>query len=959
MSFEEEVFSATDTCVCLCDKISRKTTEEACSNQLKNWESWMQRRRDIHAKLKKIGRQPGELLMNIGDEYRPLLEDKIALESTNISTDFDKYRGNPTFWTMSCSLSGKKKPYKGSEYFAVKSKEERNELPEIERIGIPNSMLLEKDILPRKRNLLNHWINKNEYRKEVIDKFRSKLSKINPYNPDFSDLVIQGHKIQQKHCNNSEEKPTKEYQPVDVPIAPSELSPRKQDKSPKVSLKINKTEFYQDMVMPAHGFKFSIIFEHDIDNQLPTERIITFENTGRAVLRLYWKLFPKTRLFREFAETHETIFHPFKFQNGEILLLPGQQIHFPIWFQTKKLGNFHERWEIYTVPRLWSDDHKVLINLIGFVTIGDFEQKARMINERLERRVQETLADDILNEIICKGNYSLETATPFFDYTEKEMFESKNLNENKYYGSKPKYIYKKSIIDALKELYAETKENGDADTWNLSVKTLRFMVRKKDLSEWFQNNFAAYMKFKQCRVLARNDNVAGEKAKNVKDEKLSSAKTKVGKELSTTAITSTENKNNYYQKLQDLLCKLERPSSEPNVDRKKYFFAYIVLRMHLTKTFSNLETLDMEGSGADTDGLCEVQQLLLPMIDNLQDRMSFEKMEEQYILRTKRVAQDISSSQVRPKSVLMQGLDVLDTKKVFRMYFGKEDAKERTSKKTVGIDDKSSKKTTTSSKKNKSKTNTQVVDINANVGYFDAFSEKYDADESRKIPFGIEICHRRTNETAYKQKYLLVYTSLCAAIDDIVMVVEFTKDNIISPVLLSNIQESEYPGKLTSCPKINERPSQISDETKSLTDMKYFDWMIDTNWRNNKDTKKYFIDEEIPLRNYSKISQHTIRSEPELSSSLENVFSLETFRVKPEPYCVKDKELQVSLSETNAQNNVNKSKSSTGESVSNNLGSSSSRNIFYFLNDDSCEESTSSREGVDNYNSVSSSHQQI
>lgn len=139
-------------CLCLCDLNLIPPKEKIYQDHLKNWELWMRRRKQIHCILgEKLGCHPTDLLMNSADTYRNIKEQKLILEYSKIVNHFDKYRGNPNFWKLPLSLKNRKPPYGGTDYFITEFKEEKNEIPEIQFIGVPDFILNEKDILPRTR----------------------------------------------------------------------------------------------------------------------------------------------------------------------------------------------------------------------------------------------------------------------------------------------------------------------------------------------------------------------------------------------------------------------------------------------------------------------------------------------------------------------------------------------------------------------------------------------------------------------------------------------------------------------------------------------------------------------------------------------------------------------------------------------------------------------------------------
>ncbi|XP_030747569.1 uncharacterized protein LOC115876033 [Sitophilus oryzae] len=957
-------------CVCSCAlNLSAKPKEEPCCKELKNWEVWMQRRKRVHARLKKLGRQSGNMLMNVGDEFRNVREEKLLLDATKIETQFDKYRGNPTFWTMPVCLKDKNPPYGCTELFAVKSKEERNEVGEIEKVGVPKMILQEKGILPRTRNLMDLWTNKNKYREKVVAQVRSKIFKIEPHKPEYEFLAIQGTRILPPDTDESKpETPKSPRIEIIKPVEPirepkNETLKESTEESFTVCLKINNFECYKKMVIPSHGHKISLIFEHFISNPVPTERTIKFENVGQITMRIYFKILPKPRIFREYISS-QNIFEPFKFPKTEILLLPNETLEFPIWFHSRKPGNYYEYWEIYTLPRLWSDDEKVFIKLSGYASIEGYNEKVEKIATELNKRVRDTVIKDCLNQTISRVNYCTETVSKTFDFSEKELFESQNLEDSRQIGSRSKYCYKKNIVDKLTEFYAEVRQPEDPEKWNLSIKTLKEAARKMDLMKYFKENLAASLKAKENRKLNEADTVKTEKSK---PEKVQSPRTKLLKDSkSVESLDTLENKASYYNRLQTLVDSLERQSTTPHKDRRKYFYTYVVLRTCILKTLIAFDEIEKHDKKVETE-LVEKKEIQIPVNDNVQDRMKFENFDDSYILRTKRVCHDPTMlCNAKPKSVLLREVDLTDVKKMYAIYFNREVVKEKTNKKMEAhkAEEKSSTKKTTSKNENKKKDIVDKTDaLYANIEEgFDPYAEETSVNiyTPLTVPFEITTYQAVDEIQHYEEKYLAFYRNLCEAIDSLVMAVEYAQDNIISSSLLANIKECDKTvkeEKLLSQETLDSSAQDISSELNSTSVSNYFDWLLETHWTNNPNTKKYFLEDQKLSKTYLKTSDSlcsTLRV-PSLKevSSLKNLFSVEQYERKPEPFCLKEKEVQVNLD--NVQVNLDNlldnailsetlmttSATPVGEKdVYHSLEKSASKNIFYFL-EDACEENSS------------------
>lgn len=147
------------TCLCLKShkhpQRGKKITNSQVRDPLKNWERWLEERKKVHKNISKaVGRPPGSLVMNIGEDYRTLQEEKSILENLKIVTTFDKYRGNPEFWEIPYTLPTiypKCPKLEESRYFCIKTKPQKNEVPEIDYIATPEIILEEKNIFPRTR----------------------------------------------------------------------------------------------------------------------------------------------------------------------------------------------------------------------------------------------------------------------------------------------------------------------------------------------------------------------------------------------------------------------------------------------------------------------------------------------------------------------------------------------------------------------------------------------------------------------------------------------------------------------------------------------------------------------------------------------------------------------------------------------------------------------------------------
>lgn len=125
------------------------------TSALANYTTWLNQRHTVHHKLGvKLKRQSGELVMNVGDESNQVVEEKKALEYARIPQKFDKYRGNPEWWEFPPGLHDKC-CYRRDKvtYFYKKTQVQKNEIPKIEKVGVPGLIKNEKMLFPRTRSV--------------------------------------------------------------------------------------------------------------------------------------------------------------------------------------------------------------------------------------------------------------------------------------------------------------------------------------------------------------------------------------------------------------------------------------------------------------------------------------------------------------------------------------------------------------------------------------------------------------------------------------------------------------------------------------------------------------------------------------------------------------------------------------------------------------------------------------
>ncbi|CAG9764273.1 unnamed protein product [Ceutorhynchus assimilis] len=941
----------------MCDIGCKGCNSRKCADPLKNWRLWLKRRQQMHQKLTtKLGCLPGELLMNSAENCRRVKEEQLVLRYTQIEDNFDKYRGDPIFWKLPPCFKSHVPPFKDTEYFLTRFKEEKNEIPELEYIGVPSAIMDEKDIRPRTRHLRSLWT-ESTYRQRVLEMVSEKLLKIEPHKPILSDLIIIGNKIgaetnsepetssipQEKPKANKNETKVKEIKHADSIVTVEQYNA-------EPSLKINNKEFDKYTAHVYKENKISVIFEHFTDSLVPSKKSIVFENTGNVTIRLYWNYFKKFKAFMDYDTDEEINFHPFRFEKNEICLIPGTKKELLVCFQVHNPGNYSEYWEITSLPNVWTPDFRLLIHFQGFAVIRNYEERINELNEKLQYKMRNTAIKEVLNNIISSGIYCKPTAKQYFNFTEKDLFESANLVTR----CTSKYVYNAPIISELKQFYQENKSLNDPDEWDLSIQKLGEIARKKDLLSYFDRKLLLFKKAKLRREALQNNraDVQGTKAAAVKENNKQITE-KTTKEVSRPNSQPDDEIQPMicYKNLSDVLRKLEKPSIYINKEREKYLFSYIVLKTFFSKISNELDKLDSNNSQEIKDNNIvnkndSNEKIQYRHYDTVPERILYEIFDERYILRTKRLSHPLDAVRAKPKSVLLTSVSLSDIKKVHKMYFNKDEATLKGTIKEKGQVFEDKKSNVLKGQKGKTQTN-QEEDLFVFIKEdFDPFYETFPQFETMEQTICKETITPILAEEINKDKYLIVYKTLCEAVDALEDTIEALKDRSISSNTLSELLKCDSSFRQTASKKIsivNTSKKYSANSTRStITSEKalpkeseeysaYLEFLKDLHWQNNSSVKQHFLNEQKPkiIELPEKRIESELYVESQVKRSISNIFSLEDFKRKIEPYCLKDRFTQTELLE-NLDEDVDAVEKETIDTASEE-SLEKPRNMFYFL----------------------------
>lgn len=217
---------------------------------------------------------------------------------------------------------------------------------------------------------------------------------------------------------------------------------------------------------------------------------------------------------------------------------------------------------------------------------------------------------------------------------------------------------------------------------------------------------------------------------------------------------------------------------------------------------------------------------------------------------------------------------------------------------------------------------------------FDPYREEFPSEVSESIS---ELPIRVSStidprEPINHEKYLIVYTTLCNAVEAMVDTIEgFTARNL----------PSDYLCELQKCetkPPIEEiystgKSSQIinEEEQKSQSQTDYFNFLLDTHWQTNWKTQKYFLEDETKSFKDGLGLTETQSSSTVVQMPAPDMFSLKDFERKPVAYGLKDGTTQTDLCQYTAEKNEDNTVSDLKSQSTKSVEKASGEDIFYIL----------------------------
>lgn len=610
--------------------LEEKFPSMECSNPLENWEAWVEKRKKQYGRFQKLlGRKPGELVSNYGEDFRKIQEERALLDNAKVNTNFEKYRGNPAFW----ALPEKLKPLNSEDtrqYFAVQTRLEQNVIPPLEYVATPDAMLQEKGIHQLLRSIYTKW-SSSKFRQQQLEAYSDKLKTIEPHIPDSSMLFIVGKNILEDSIKRSID------EEVQVPshtfLHTGTSSCFELNKIRRLYVNVNKSQIFDPEVPLVKSPKIRYLFYYT-DLKTPVRETLALQNMGQSTVKILWKKIKDYYMFRDETNRFSSQETCFYFGKHEILVRPGETEEIPLWFLPKKHGMYIEKWTVKTIPEILLEENELII-IFKTLTEDDKHDKAvRAATESIENGLRNTMIKDCLKTIVFDLKYT--GRLKVCNVSKKQMFEFRNLNERK----KPAFAYNRSILEELRAWYGEMEER-DLHFDDLSIKDMKLLARKKDIIDYVKQQTELF-----------------ETAENLRNELEKFGKIK-------NPVSSNVNKRTHLEKLNNIVNKFVTPMMIPNYNREKHVTAFTIFCSYFEKM---CDSLDQSVQQSKKKPFCVQMKTFL---SNSPDRWITERFDDVWIPKTTYMLPDPYSLSVLPKPAYLKEFDADDISGIYMAYLSK------------------------------------------------------------------------------------------------------------------------------------------------------------------------------------------------------------------------------------------------------------------------------------------------
>ncbi|XP_074657573.1 MYCBP-associated protein-like isoform X3 [Tubulanus polymorphus] len=459
------------------------------SNALKNWRAKMLERKRQQGYISRLLQKPAEsLVMNRGDSYRKVEEERYLIDRTIPAIDYGKgYRVGSEFWNQQECI--------GDDLTGIHMtlrQTDKGYPPPIEHVGVPITVKEEKGIDWESRcsTPINHPWNKSRswsksvYRDVRLDQLKPIINEMDPHKPVMKRLEIVGNQNTSESSSIWHQSTSR--QTADVPEVNNICDPLSDHPDVHPFPFIGPSLLFDNQEAQWIGDGFSN------KDQLGIEARVMFEaysgerahsyldivNNGTTTIYYDWKSIEKTNPF----DIVNAKVQRFYFDTSPGVILPGDSLKFPFIFKSPNAGVFTEQWQFQTKPVVCGGA-SLIVTLRGIALQEDkYKEKRIELETELAGKQATQVVSHILDELLDGIKTPERSRSPVDAYiTDAEIFERQN----------PGRYFSHETIESLHVLYHELipEEEHESQQWNLDLNTLEDMIvdldeedeRKEDL----------------------------------------------------------------------------------------------------------------------------------------------------------------------------------------------------------------------------------------------------------------------------------------------------------------------------------------------------------------------------------------------------------------------------------------------------------------------------------------------
>ncbi|XP_038078337.1 MYCBP-associated protein-like [Patiria miniata] len=439
------------------------------NNALVNWQLKMIERKKQQGFISKLLEKPvSSLVMNHGDDYRKVQEDRYLIERSIPAVDYGRgYRIGSEFWNQQERI--------GDDISGIHmtlTETERGYPPPIEHVGQPAAVKMEmgaKLDSSRPGTPVSYPWHQSKYLKERRQQLNKVMQNLDPYIPELNKLQIIGRsnpyelQMDKPSCENK----IPETTGLNPDVNPASLDNEVNDKGHTLGPSLQFDNFmaawsgdsHSNKGLVAHGAR--VTFEVYAGERITS--YLNLVNKGTTTVYYDWKKIPKINPFEGCASPKVQHFY---FNTSSGVLLPGESLKFPFVFKSPNAGIFSETWQLDTRPVLCGGA-VLQVTLRGIALQEDKNKRQRyQIEQDLFTKQAVLTAQRILDELIDGIRTPERPCSPVDAYiTQEELFQQHNKGMH----------YSNEIVNQLSQLYLEQFDDDDKEnhSWDLSIHSMK------------------------------------------------------------------------------------------------------------------------------------------------------------------------------------------------------------------------------------------------------------------------------------------------------------------------------------------------------------------------------------------------------------------------------------------------------------------------------------------------------